>query len=1641
MSVARFERNEREARGHLRSLLLLLSTALLLPAALQAGGQKVDPRQWMVELEGEPAVLAWARTREAGSKAALAASSLRLVELEQAQARVEASLTAPGIGARVQFRTVRAFNGIAIFADPSRVDAIRALPGVKAVTPLVAHERANSTSVPHLGVPATVWQALGNAGEDVKVAVIDSGVDYQHAMFGGSGAQADYAANDRTKAPDSYFPTARVVGGHDFAGDDYDGSNSATPDPDPMDCGGHGSHVAGSIGGSGVNADGTPYAGPWDGNVPFGSLRIGPGVAPKAKLYALRVLGCSGSTRLTTQAIDWAVDPNGDGDFSAHLDVINMSLGSPYGSANDSTAVASENAARAGVVVVCSAGNEGDTHFVTGSPGAASSAISVAASADSGLTASMLLVLSPSSVAGKLSAGPASFGGAPPRDGTVGPLVAAVPPDACAALTNGAELTGRIALIDRGNCSFDAKIKRAQDAGAIGVVIANNVEGVINMGVADPAVANAVRIPSVSISLSDANRVKAALREGVTVGLYSSGDTLGSFSSRGPRRDVAAAGPKPDLAAPGVSITSAATGVSVTSSGAVEIRPGSLAATASGTSMAAPHMTGVMALLRRHRPGWTVAELKAAAMNTSGFDVNLTPPAGSPPLHGPTRVGAGRVDAARALATEVLAFDDERPELVSLSAFLEGTSPVTVTRRVRVVNKGIAPVTLTPGWTGSASLPGVRVEVPVAPVVVPAGGSTTFDVNVSLTDPTAVTNAPDPALALRQGSYAQLYNRFWMPEAGGLVTLSGAPAGTLRVPVSIVVRGQSSVRSAARALNAPTAAGSFSIPLAGTGLKTGPLLPVDVLSTVSAFELHAQSPRTTSEGSLRSAADLAFVGAASSAAAGVPLADATIWFGLATHAEWFSPVEVSFEIEVDRDADGSADAMVKTMSTGDVPNPANPNQTGNPTDVYVSFTSLAPSFETGTYRYLNVDPATRGTNLLVSNVVVVPAPAGAGGLGLEAGSGGFKYRVRSIHGWYGTIEETGWLSFNPERPVYSVLAADRSPFHDDLGGTALPAVFTPSSAQPATALGVLLLHHHAPLPARAEVLTGSNAAPSVSILEPAPGAAFDVGASVRLRAAGTDADPGDTLTYTWSLGDGRTAEGADVTTSYATAGIRTVTVTVADKAGATATAQVTIDVRSGSGTTGVSALLPVVLSVRGVGGAAFTTEVTLVSRATTAARAALSYVASAGSGSGTVEVDLAAGETKVLPDVIAFLRSRGLPIPNDGSNQIGTLRVTLPGTTDPSALFVGGRTSTPGEGGSFGLFYSDAAAADSKAIVAGLQQNAAMRSNLAVLNAGADPVTLRVRLEGPNGEDLGVLADQVLPPWGWKQFDRPLEGKATSGRAIVTRLSGSAPFSAYGVLNDAGTSDGSFVPPLLPGGTGPGDRLVPVVLDVKGRGVNRYVTELTVANLGASPLTLSAVYTATAAFGGGSGSVPLTLSAGEQRVIPDAMAFLRTGGLAIPADGSNVAGSLLLRAPAGTSPDTLAAGARVSTRSSAGNGSFGVFYPGLTIGSAANGTAFIHGLQQNAAMRSNVAVVNYGDSGAVTLRITYLGASGQTLASPDEVTLAAGEWRQINEPLSSRGAAAGSAKVERVSGTSRFLTYGVLNDAATSDGSYLPMTR
>ena len=279
-------------------------------------------------------VIERAGNRDAATLAAAAAAGrtqLQFVRAEQAQ--VAAAIQA--FDPNELFRVGRAMNAITAMVRPGDVAALAQVAGVKAVHRLElgisapTDERAVHRRAGGLGRRRPGQHRHGHRiGSSIRASTTSTPLR-RHRDCSPT-IRPTTGPSRRTRI----FPTAKVVGGFDFAGDAYNGGNAPQPDADPMDCNGHGTHVAGTAAGFGVNADGTTFAGPFGTGVPFGSLRIGPGAAPRRTLYALRVFGCGGGTNLTVQAIDWAMDPNDDGDLSDHLDVINMSLGSSFGSAH-----------------------------------------------------------------------------------------------------------------------------------------------------------------------------------------------------------------------------------------------------------------------------------------------------------------------------------------------------------------------------------------------------------------------------------------------------------------------------------------------------------------------------------------------------------------------------------------------------------------------------------------------------------------------------------------------------------------------------------------------------------------------------------------------------------------------------------------------------------------------------------------------------------------------------------------------------------------------------------------------------------------------------------------------------------------------------------------------------------------------------------------------------------------------------------------------------------------------------------------------------------------------------------------------------------------------------------------------------------
>src|SRR5882757_407047 len=565
-----------------------------------------------------------------------------------------------GAGGQVTGAFQSALNGVKVRIPRNQLGALRQIPGLVDVVRVGIHKPLNVVSVPRIQAPIAWSGAAGVRGEGIKIGIIDTGIDYTHADFGGTGTPAAYQAalaTDTAPAnPSAFGPGApKVKGGTDLVGDDYNADPQSAsfqpvphPDPNPLDCNSHGTHVAGTAAGYGVLADGTTFHGTYDqltyANNTFG---IGPGVAPLANLYAIRVFGCGGSTDVVTDAIDWAVDND--------MDVINMSLGSDFGSGVDSDSLAADAAVKAGVVVVSAAGNAGDIPYVLGSPGGSVKGIAVAASAReaSDRTANFSLLAVTGAAAKTITALNAN------NANWVSPenLQVVVLRSSTGAIGLGCDpqeyvnagVAGKIAVVQRGTCARVARAIFGQQAGAAAVVMINNAnslpvfEGEITSN-PDTGEPFTVTIPffgvkgPVNVSTSDG--VALALRNGLSITLTEGtpiATGMASFSSSGPRTPDARL--QPDITAPGTNIISAGMGT------------GNGTLVDSGTSMATPHITGVAALTIQAHPKWRPDAVKSAIINSGN--------PGDLPDYQAHRAGSGIVNAAAAVGTQAIAFADK----------------------------------------------------------------------------------------------------------------------------------------------------------------------------------------------------------------------------------------------------------------------------------------------------------------------------------------------------------------------------------------------------------------------------------------------------------------------------------------------------------------------------------------------------------------------------------------------------------------------------------------------------------------------------------------------------------------------------------------------------------------------------------------------------------------------------------------------------------------------------------------------------------------------------------------------------------------------------------------------------------------------
>lgn len=670
--------------------------------------------------------------------------------------------------AKVLGSTQVVMNAVMLEVDASALATLARNPNVVSINPVREYELDLTETVPYIG--ASDVQAAGYDGTGVKVAVVDSGIDYTHIAFGGSGDVNDYLNNDPTIIEPGTFPTAKVVGGYDFVGAVWP-NGDLIPDPDPLDDGpggGHGTHVADIIGGAG-------------------------GVAPGVDLYALKVCSsvsssCSGVALLN--AMDFAVDPNGDGNTDDAVDIINMSLGSSYGDPRwDDLAYAVNNASAMGVLTVASAGNSADKPYASGTPSTASTALAVAQTAVPSETQAMMEVVSPEEIAGLYAAVFQSFS-VPVTTPIQAPLIYGDTDgdnkDGCAAFDG--DMSGYIVLVDRGSCNFSLKVSNVSVAGGEAAII-----GLIAPG--DPFNGSdggdrPIDIPGFMISQADSITLKDALLAGEVIVSFDPANGLplvqhmvGS-SSRGPSVGLNEA--KPDIGAPGASVSALyGTGTGTETFG--------------GTSGAAPMVSGAAALLMDAYPNRSWAEIKAVLMNTGETDIMNEPAFFGGYQAAISRIGGGEVRVNDALDSPLAAWDKNALTGSLSFGFHDVTGNSTHVRRLTIQNYTGQPITLRSSveYRYDEDEGGeVRLSVP-SWFTVPGRGSINVPVHLFLRPR---TNRPMHDWVLNSGANGANPDALTFNEYDGYIHFEavGRTAAQIHVPWHVLPRGAGDIQTGVR---------------------------------------------------------------------------------------------------------------------------------------------------------------------------------------------------------------------------------------------------------------------------------------------------------------------------------------------------------------------------------------------------------------------------------------------------------------------------------------------------------------------------------------------------------------------------------------------------------------------------------------------------------------------------------------------------------------------------------------------------------------------------------------------------------------------------------------------------------------------------
>lgn len=523
--------------------------------------------------------------------------------LSEQRAAFKGYLRSAAASAVVEAEYGTVLNGLALTLSGRDLQAVLSGPRVKSVSVDREFRPAMNISRGLIGGPQIDPVLPGPAGAGIKVGIIDGGIQNTHPFFDPS-----------TYTAPAGFPIADTPSNQANCTSNKVIVARAYPKPPGADAcadtGGHGTHVAGTVAG---NAGTTATV----QGVTITGLS---GVAHRAWLGNYNVFPNNQESARTVEIIEAIEDAVSDG-----MDVLNMSLGGGVNQpeTGDPLAQAVNAAADANVVVAVAAGNAGPSFYTISSPGNASGALTAAATTNPhfvGIPVTFGTTTIPAALGQFGDFKPALTALLANWNNTAAGATAGAATRACTAIAAGTH-TGRIVVIDRGTCTFTTKVRNAESAGAVGVLIVNNAAG-DPIAMAQDGTTPVPTIDAAMVGLFHRGtlRTAAAANASATVdgttpaefitatnltpdNANQNADIMAGFSSRGPAAFDSRM--KPDVSAPGVNVLSSTVD---------PLTPGPDWAFFQGTSMATPHLAGAAALLRQLYPTWTPEQIKSALM-------------------------------------------------------------------------------------------------------------------------------------------------------------------------------------------------------------------------------------------------------------------------------------------------------------------------------------------------------------------------------------------------------------------------------------------------------------------------------------------------------------------------------------------------------------------------------------------------------------------------------------------------------------------------------------------------------------------------------------------------------------------------------------------------------------------------------------------------------------------------------------------------------------------------------------------------------------------------------------------------------------------------------------------------------------------